>query len=197
MPNVSSQCLPCWIRTGAVLGALFCGPLAAQPAVTGSSGEEVRMSAETALKVLLGDAAPAMLRPGSLPADAAAAAPKAEMPSAASALRVVVKPGDTVDGLLRRHLADSAFSPRFQRQALMRLNPAVFANGQPQRLVVGSTLWIPTEQILMGLLTGGHKDTALAQANPQAAASPGQDAPGAGRAPTPTPSPTRGWVRFP
>ena len=149
------------------------------------------MSAEAALKVLLGDVAPNLTRPVAQQVETFAIPPRAETPAAVSALKVVVKPGETVDGLLRRHLGDSAFSTKFQRQALVRLNPSAFPRGLVQRLAVGTTLWMPTDPIMAGMVPGGRKDSTLAQAasaaNPSATA--GQ--------PVHTPSPTRGWVRFP
>lgn len=164
------------------------------------------MSAEAALKILLGDAAPALARPAVAPAAAPSVAPAQAFPvppaaealPGTSALKVVVRPGDTVDSLLRRHLRDSAFSTAFQRQALVRLNPSVFQKGQVHRLEVGTTLWMPTDTILMGLLPGAGQPRPVAQASPSSAAdSAGQDASGAARQPVHSPSPSRGWVRYP
>ena len=168
---------------------------AAQPMPT--SAQDERMSPEDALKILLGEAAPALSRPAVLAAPAVTAAPRAEPPAAGAALKVVVRPGDTVDSLLRRHLADSVFSTRFQRQALMRLNPTVFQSGQVHRLPVGATLWVPTDTILMGLLPDRKDAVAATARTASAAPAPAADAPAAGQAPALASSPTRGWVRFP
>jgi Tfp pilus assembly protein FimV len=156
------------------------------------------MSHETALRILLGDAAQSLIRPSALAAEAFSIPVRTDAPSSASALKVVVRPGDTVDGLLRRHLGDSVFSIQFQRQSVMRLNPNVFPNGQLRRLEVGATLWIPTDTVMMGLLPGVRKETPVAQASAapaQGAADP--DATGTTRQPVHTPSPSRGWVRYP
>ncbi len=191
MPKFSNRWFMSPICTAAVLVALGSFALAAQAAGPSEPAEEAPMSAEAALKVLLGDAAPSLPRPVAQQVETFAIPPRAETPAAVSALKVVVKPGETVDGLLRRHLGDSAFSMKFQRQALVRLNPSAFPRGLVQRLAVGTTLWMPTDPIMAGMVPGGRKDSTLAQAasaaNPSATA--GQ--------PVHTPSPTRGWVRFP
>lgn len=190
-PNFSSRWFLNPICTAAVLVVLGSFALAAQAAGPSEPAEEAPMSAEAALKVLLGDAAPSLTRPVAQQVETFAIPPRAETPAAVSALKVVVKSGETVDGLLRRHLGDSAFSTKFQRQALVRLNPSAFPRGLVQRLAVGTTLWMPTDPIMAGMVPGGRKDSTLAQAasaaNPSATA--GQ--------PVHTPSPTRGWVRFP
>lgn len=187
-----------WLGAGAVLGL---APLSAQPVSPAAPAEEVRMSAEAALKILLGDAAPALARPAVAPAAAPAQAfpvpPAAEALPGTSALKVVVRPGDTVDSLLRRHLRDSAFSTAFQRQALVRLNPSVFQKGQVHRLEVGTTLWMPTDTILMGLLPGAGQPRPVQAIPSSAADSAGQDASGTARQPVHSPSPSRGWVRYP
>ncbi len=186
------------VRAATAVATLGAASLAAQPAGQAVPAEETRMSPETALKILLGDAAQNLLRPGALVAEAAPALQRSDVVMPTSALKVVVKRGDTVEGLLRRHLADSIFNIKFQRQALMRLNPAVFQNGQVRRLEVGSTLWIPTDAIMMGLLPGARQEAPVAQTSgaPQQAATD-QDASATARQPVHTPSPSRAWVRFP
>ena len=111
---------------------------------------------------------------------------------------MVVRRGDTVDGLLRRHLGESAFSVKFQRDALMRLNPSLFPQGHVHRLEVGATLWMPTEQILMGLLSGAKPELQGAPAHASATREEGAMKPSGADAPlVHTPSPTRSWVRYP
>ena len=195
-PNFLNRFFLILRRAAAMLGAVAVASLAAEPAGLATASDETRMSAEAALRVLLGDAAPGLPRPA---VESFPIPPRQEALPAASALKVVVRPGDTVDGLLRRHLGDSVFSPKFQRQALIRLNPAVFQNGQLHRLEVGSTLWIPTDMVMMGLLPGARRDTSLAQAEVAAlqGGAAGQDASSAVRPPVHTPSPSRGWVRYP
>lgn len=198
MPHGLNRWSPVSIRAALGCAALGASALAAQTVSPSAVADEARMSPEAALKILLGDAAPGMLRPVAQPASASPAQAMAEALPAGSALRVVVRPGDTVDGLLRRHLGDSAFSAKFQRQALMRLNPSVFQKGQVHRLEVGSTLWIPTDQTLMGLLSGAKPELQMAQAKaPKAQEVAVQNPSGTVPAPTYTPSPTRGWVRYP
>ena len=197
----SSRQVPCTRVSGLLLSAVsavLAGTAwAAQPVPT--SAQEERMSPEDALKILLGDAAPALSRPAVLaaPAVTAAPAPRVEPAAAGAALKVVVRPGDTVDSLLRRHLGDSVFSTKFQRQALMRLNPTVFQNGQVHRLPVGATLWVPTDTILMGLLPDRKDAVAATARTASAAPAPAADAPAAGQEPALASRPTRGWVRFP
>lgn len=198
MPIFSSRFFLTTVRAATAVAALGAASLAAQPAGQAVPAEETRMSPETALKILLGDAAQSLVRPGALVAEAVPALQRSDVVMPTSALKVVVKRGDTVEGLLRRHLADSVFNIKFQRQALMRLNPAVFQNGQVRRLEVGSTLWIPTDAIMMGLLPGARQQAPVAQtsAAPQQAATD-QDPSATARQPVYTPSPSRAWVRFP
>ena len=199
MTIFSSRFFLVTVRAAAAVAALGAASLAAQPAGQAVSAEEPRMSPETALKILLGDAAQSLVRPGALVAEAVPDPRRSEVMTPSSALKVVVKRGDTVEGLLRRHLADSVFNIKFQRQALMRLNPAVFQNGQARRLEVGSTLWIPTDTLMMGLLSGARKEAPVAptSAAPQQQGVTDQDAPATARQAVHTPSPSRAWVRFP
>ncbi|MEY2994046.1 MAG: hypothetical protein RL357_981 [Pseudomonadota bacterium] len=104
-------------------------------------------SVEMALTTLLGDAAKQWSNPS-----AATAMPVASTPYTSGLTRVVVKRGDTVDRLLRRHLGNTAFSMSYVRQALVRLNPAAFPSGNVHRLEAGITLLVPTEQTLVALL---------------------------------------------
>ncbi len=199
MHHFSSRFFLTTVRAATAVAALGAASLAAQPAGQAVPAEELRMSPETALKILLGDAAQSLVRPGALVAEAVSTPQRSEVMTPSSALKVVVKRGDTVEGLLRRHLADSVFNIKFQRQALMRLNPAVFQNGQARRLEVGSTLWIPTDTLMMGLLSGARKEAPVAptSAAPQQQGATDQDAPATARQAVHTPSPSRAWVRFP
>ena len=198
MPIFSSRFFLTTVRAATAVATLGAASLAAQPAGQAVPAEETRMSPETALKILLGDAAQNLLRPGAVVAEAVPALQRSDVVMPTSALKVVVKRGDTVEGLLRRHLADSVFNIKFQRQALMRLNPAVFQNGQVRRLEVGSTLWIPTDSIMMGLLPVARQETPVAQASTAPQQAPAeQDASATARQPVHTPSPSRAWVRFP
>lgn len=183
------------IRNAAALGTIavlphFC--LAAQSDGSSELSEAARMSPELALRVLLGDAAPSLPRSAAQVAETFAIPSHAELPTPTSSLKVVVKRGDTVESLLRRHLGGSAFSMQFQRQALVRLNPSAFQKGLVQRLEIGTTLWMPTDPIMAGMVPGGRKDGPLAQATSTAA-----DPSGTAGQPMHSPSPTRGWVRFP
>ena len=198
MPIFSSRFFWATMRVVTAVATWGAASLAAQPAGQAVPAEETRMSPETALKILLGDAAQSLVRPGALVAEAVPALQRSDVVMPTSALKVVVKRGDTVEGLLRRHLADSVFNIKFQRQALMRLNPAVFQNGLVRRLEVGSTLWIPTDAIMMGLLPGARQEAPVVQtsAAPQQGATD-QEASATARQPVHTPSPSRAWVRFP
>jgi len=183
------------IRNAAALGTIavlphFC--LAAQSDGSSELSEAARMSPELALRVLLGDAAPSLPRSAAQVAETFAIPSHAELPTPTSSLKVVVKRGDTVESLLRRHLGGSAFSMQFQRQALVRLNPSAFQKGLVQRLEIGTTLWMPTDPIMAGMVPGGRKDGPLTQATSTAT-----DPSGTAGQPMHSPSPTRGWVRFP
>lgn len=194
MPIFTSRFFLTIVRVVTVVAISGANSLAAQPVVQPGSAEEAHMSPETALKILLGDAAQSLLRPVAQAPGTVPVFQRSEVLTPASALKVVVRPGDTVDGLLRRHLVDSVFNTKFKREALIRLNPAVFHNGQVRRLEVGSTLWIPTDTIMMGLLPGAP--VVHASVAPQQVVAD-KDTSGTARQAVHTPSPSRAWVRFP
>ncbi len=143
---LSVQRSPRSVLCGAILA--LCMSAATMAKEVNAPEAEALPSVDTALTTLLGDAA----KTWSNRSSNLAAQPVVVADASASPMRVVVKPGDTVDGLLRKHLGESAFSQKFLRQALIRLNPAVFAQGNVHRLDVGSTLLIPNEQTLVALL---------------------------------------------
>lgn len=88
------------------------------------------------------------------PAQAAAAA-RAEQPPAQVAIAppgertvVEVRPGQTLTMIVRQHLRDSPFSERYLSRMLVERNPDAFVRGNPQRLLAGARLVIPSPQEL-------------------------------------------------
>ncbi len=85
----------------------------------------------------------------------AAATARAEPPAAQGVVAppgertvVEVKPGQTLAMILRQNLRDSPFSERYLSRVLVERNPDAFVRGNPQRLVAGARLIIPSPQEL-------------------------------------------------
>lgn len=151
----------------------------------------------TALTTLFGDAAPALVRPIVVAGvQAPNTQPVALEDRLMSPTRVVVKRGDTVDGLLRKHLGESAFSQKFLRQAVVRLNPAAFPQGNIHRLEPGATLLLPSEQTLVGLLAKKSSGAVSIPLDPMQDRS-SIEAVTPGAAADSTQSARKHWVRYP
>ena len=174
-------------------GLLVSTPLGAKE-VHASATEELP-AFDAALNTLFGDANPGLVRPVAPRVQAGHETVMSEEKLMAP-MRVVVKPGDTVDVLLRRHLGESAFSQKFLRQAVIRLNPAAFPQGNIHRLESGSTLLLPSEQTLVGLLTTKAPG---AVSMPLNRASQPQEAEGPSSSTTPAAwqATQKNWVRYP
>jgi len=63
-----------------------------------------------------------------------------------------VRPGDTLDSLIHRAFAGSGIRRDFLRQAFITANPRAFRNGNPNWLLAGVTLRIPTQQDLLNVV---------------------------------------------
>ncbi len=102
-----------------------------------------------------------------------AAQPAAETPSKSS---YVVKPGDTLDKVVRVAFPNSPLRPDLLRDEVTRLNPAAFTKGSPKVLMAGANLQLPEHEALLSKHLG--------KAASGASADTGSDA-------------RRHWVRYP
>ena len=85
----------------------------------------------------------------------------AEAPSKAG---YVVKPGDTLDKVVRVAFPNSPLRPDLLRDEITRLNPAAFTKGSPKVLMAGVNLQLPEHDALLGKhlgksASGGGADT--------------------------------------
>lgn len=60
-----------------------------------------------------------------------------------------VRPGDTLDSLIQRSFSGSGIRRDFLRQAFVAANPQAFRNGNPNWMLAGVSLRIPTQQDLL------------------------------------------------
>lgn len=60
-----------------------------------------------------------------------------------------VRPGDTLDSLIQRSFSGSGIRRDFLRQAFVAANPRAFRNGNPNWMLAGVSLRIPTQQDLL------------------------------------------------
>lgn len=104
-------------------------------------------------------------------------------PSAAS---YTVKPGDTLDKVIRQQLAGSPLRADILREALVAQNPGAFAKGSPKMLMAGAVLQLPDQEALM-------RKHWPAPASSSAASAPVADTSGADR----SVAMRRQWVRYP
>ena len=129
--------------------------------------------------------------------------------SASARTVTAVRPGETLDVIVRRTMGDLPFKESFMRALFVEVNPRAYPNGNVQRLDPGTPLNVPSLADVRAAL-----QRSLGPA--RAAALRGNAAPPAGSAaaasanmaqavppavlvlPPPPPKPDhRGWVRFP
>jgi Tfp pilus assembly protein FimV len=68
---------------------------------------------------------------------------------APASLNYTVKPGDTLDKVIRQQLANSPLRVDILREALISQNPGAFAKGSPKILMAGAVLQLPDQEALM------------------------------------------------
>lgn len=146
--------------------------------------------ARQALEVLL----------GSLADGEALVPPSAQAPSAPPApvrQRVVVRAGETLDGVLRRTLSHLPIKDSVLRAAFVDVNPDAFVGGSVHRLRAGVELWVPSPEDVRRIMLrdsgGPPPPIPLPTASAVASGASAEPAPAA----TPSAPDTRGWVRFP
>lgn len=75
----------------------------------------------------------------------------------------MVKPGDTLDKVVRAAFPNSPLRPDLLRDEIMRLNPSAFTKGTPKVLMAGATLQLPAHEALLtqhlGKAQGGNTDS--------------------------------------
>jgi Tfp pilus assembly protein FimV len=152
----------------------------------GHGGDAVgRPSPQAALETLLQSSA-------GRAADSAPTSASVGLPVQASGRQAVaVERGQSLDALLRKHLAASPLKVEVLRDLVRQLNPQAFAPGGGHRLLAGARLQLPTAEDQMRHAFG-KSGAAMALAREEAvesAAGPwGNGAAAAAR---------RGWVRYP
>ena len=146
--------------------------------------------ARQALSVLLGamvDAGAALPPRAGVTADSGAPARQ----------RVMPRPGETLDRILRRTLSHLPIKDSVLRAAFVEINPDAFVNGSPHRLRAGVELLVPSPEDVRRIML---KDSGNAAAAPKPTPAP---APATTAAAPPSPMPLtsesdmRDWVRYP
>ena len=60
-----------------------------------------------------------------------------------------VKPGDTLDKVVRTQMGDSPLRADLLKEALISQNPNAFTKGSPKMLLAGATLQLPSQEALI------------------------------------------------
>ena len=144
-------------------------------ALSAASGASPALAADqsaSALKVLLGPAAP-------VPVQAVSG-------QALQVQTVTVQRGETLDRVIRRALPHLPLHADFLRQAFVSLNPQVFPSGSAHLLRTGSTLQVPSMAALRQMMVQQHP-AAAALFETEAVETKVLQSTGE----------KRGWVRFP
>jgi Tfp pilus assembly protein FimV len=149
-----------------------------------------------ALRTLMGPSN----QPGTGVAPQAAAMPQGQM--------VVTKPGDTLAKILAANMGPHPYNAKAVHQAVAAMNPQSFVRGNPNRLIAGVMLRLPSPTELHAVLTGQMMPTTIGardgMAPAQSAHGPmGGSANGTSKLQSNAPTGAedferhRGWVRFP
>jgi Tfp pilus assembly protein FimV len=176
LPWFAPRTLPLWtVMWLALAAASGASPaLAADHAATSAS----------ALKVLLGPAAPV---PVQAMAGRAGVSASLDKPGQASQVQTItVQRGETLDRVIRRALPHLPLHADFLRHAFVSVNPQAFPSGSGHLLRTGSTLQVPSMATLRQMMV---------QQNPAAAAFFEVEAVDTTAAQSTDEK--RGWVRFP
>lgn len=84
--------------------------------------------------------------------------------SAPQGLMVQTKAGDTLAKILAAHLGPHPYDAKKLHQAIATMNPHAFNRGNPNRLIAGSVLRIPSQHELHAVMMGQAPAVALMQA---------------------------------
>lgn len=158
---------------------------------------ETAPNTRQALEVLLGS-----LAETESVVPAKAATPGAGAPAPARQ-RVVVRPGETLAGVLRRTLSHLPIKESVLRAAFVEVNPDAFVNGSVHRLRAGAEMQVPSPEDVRRIMLRDAGSPAVLPNPVRAAAAP---APAATAAPPTEPAQAaadhpdadmRNWVRYP
>lgn len=106
---------------------------------------------------------------------------------------VVVQRGQSLDALIRLHLAASPLRVELLRDAVRQLNPAAFAPGPGYRLLAGARLQMPSREEQLRLAFGPTARLGGSPGEDGGANAAGHQGPMGG----PAAAARRGWVRYP
>ncbi len=173
------------VQSVAVVGLLTVGAAQAQP----------MPDTAQALRTLMGPSK----QPGTGMAPEASAMPQGHM--------VLTKPGDTLAKILAANLGPHPYNPKAVHQAVAAMNPQAFNKGNPNRLIAGVMLRLPSPTELHAVLTGQMMPATAAARSASGAMGTASAQVGQMHAVPnlPNNAPTgaedferhRGWVRFP
>ena len=101
-------------------------------------------------------------------------------------IELLVKPGDTVDQVIRHTMGDSPIKPAILRQVLMSYNPQAFTKSAPRVLIAGAVLNIPSPEDVLRQYAPGKSATVGASPKPGGYTTADMNM-----------SERKNWVRFP
>ena len=173
----------------ALTAAFMGGPAWANPSTEATAAVPIS-NAQAALQTLLsspvGRSDPSLRE---VAVAGAAAAPAQASPGAAPGRVVVtVARGQSLDTLLRQHLASSPLKVEVLRELVRQTNPQAFAPGTGFRLVAGARLQLPSAQEQAQHAFGKVLSASMAPGQAESEERSGASATAGAR---------RGWVRYP
>lgn len=121
-----------------------------------------------------------LMTPMAQAADPVRASTAATVAAADNGKAYQVKPGDTLDKVVRNALADSPLRADVLKEEIVKMNPHAFTKGSKSTLMAGATLHLPRNEDLLGK----HLKAA-------------QDAVGTAGRESATSNERRNWVRYP
>ena len=68
----------------------------------------------------------------------------------------VVRPGDTLGGIMSRHLKDTGINRKVLEQVIVRANKSAFRRGNPHWIMAGAKLRMPTADDVMDYVAPGN-----------------------------------------
>ena len=132
--------------------AMFVVPSLALVGLLAAAAAQAQPMPDTAqaLRTLMGPSK----QPGTGMAPEAAAMPQGHM--------VLTKKGDTLAKILAANFGPHPYNPKAVHQAIAAMNPQAFVRGNPNRLIAGVMLRLPSPTELHAVLTGQMMPTTVA-----------------------------------
>lgn len=132
--------------------AMFVVPSLAMVGLLAAAAAQAQPMPDTAqaLRTLMGPSK----QPGTGMAPEAAAMPQGHM--------VLTKKGDTLAKILAANFGPHPYNPKAVHQAIAAMNPQAFVRGNPNRLIAGVMLRLPSPTELHAVLTGQMMPTTVA-----------------------------------